>query len=313
MLILAPMQGLTELLFRKVYHDTFPGALDSAVSPFLSLTHGNLETAWKKIEDVLPQLNVDSIPVVPQILGREPEEFVALANRLHEVGYDEVNWNIGCPMRRVAGKHRGSGILPYPDEVKFVLDNVVPHLHLKLSVKMRLGYYNREEIFNLIPILNDYPLKSVTIHPRIGKQVYSGQVDLDTFEKVLPNLHHHVVYNGDIHSISDYRKIRKRFPQITDFMLGRGILRNPSLPYQIRDWESGKNERDYTQQVRQLMLNLIQAIDNRPVSSEAKVRKTKEYWCLMGDAFGITEMQKKSVLHRPNFEETRFAILDIIQ
>lgn len=313
MLILAPMQGLTELLFRKVYHQTFPGALDSSVSPFLSLTHGNLETAWKKIEDVIPELNANSIPVVPQILGREPEEFVALANRLHEVGYDEVNWNIGCPMRRVAGKHRGSGILPYPDEVRQVLDRVVPHLHLRLSVKMRLGYRDKNEIFSLIPILNEYPLKCVTIHPRIGKQVYSGQVDLDTFSQVLPQLHHHVVYNGDIHTLSSYKKIRKLFPEISDFMLGRGILRNPSLPLQIKSYEMGLPEQDYTLQVRQLMLNMIQAIDARPVSSEAKVRKTKEYWCLMGDAFGITEMQKKSVLHRSNFEDTRAAIFDIIQ
>ena len=99
MLILAPMQGLTELMFRKAYHRCFPEAIDYAVSPFLSLTHGNLADAWKKIDDVLPQDNKDSLPVIPQILGKEPIEFADLANRLYEVGYTEVNWNIGCPMR----------------------------------------------------------------------------------------------------------------------------------------------------------------------------------------------------------------------
>ena len=113
MLILAPMQGLTELMFRKVYHRCFPGALDYAISPFLSLTHGNLTEAWEKIDDVLPEPNRDSIPVIPQILGKEPVEFIDLANRLFDIGYTEINWNIGCPMRRVTAKHRGSGILPY--------------------------------------------------------------------------------------------------------------------------------------------------------------------------------------------------------
>ncbi len=106
MLSLAPMQGLTELLFRRVFTQCYPDVFDYAVSPFLSLTHGNLKDADKKIEDVLPELNRGSMSVIPQILGHETGEFVDLANRLSELGYDEVNWNMGCPMRRVAGKHR---------------------------------------------------------------------------------------------------------------------------------------------------------------------------------------------------------------
>ena len=120
MLILAPMQGLTELLFRRAFKRCYPGAFDYAVSPFLSITHGKLDNAEKKIEDVLPWLNDNSMPVIPQLLGHETEGFVELSNRLYDLGYQEINWNMGCPMRRVAGKHRGSGILPYPDEVRSV-------------------------------------------------------------------------------------------------------------------------------------------------------------------------------------------------
>ncbi len=184
------MQGLTELLFRKAYHECFPNALDYAISPFLSLTHGNLSEAWKKIDDVIPQANLGSMPVIPQILGKEPAEFVDLANRLYDIGYKEINWNIGCPMRKITAKHRGSGILPYPDEVKTILDTIIPQLRPSLSVKMRLGLYNADEIFKLIPILNDYPLDNITIHPRTGRQQYSGQVDLNTFEEVLPLIRH---------------------------------------------------------------------------------------------------------------------------
>ena len=311
MLILAPMQGLTELLFRRVYEQCFPGVFDLAVSPFLSLTHGDLSDAWKKIDDVLPEPNRGSIPVVPQILGKEPEEFVALANRLYEIGYGEVNWNIGCPVRRVAAKHRGSGILPYPNEVRSILEQVVPRLRGTLSVKMRLGLRSPEEIFALIPVLNDFPLASVTIHPRTGKQQYGGQVDLDTFGRVLPQLRHRVVYNGDIHSLADYRRIQSRFPQIEDFMIGRGVLYDPQLPVAVRD-ENGSPYGATPISNSQFILALVEAIFEQPVSEEAHARKTKEYWCLLWRSLPITQQQATAVLHAPDAAETRRVLEKIL-
>lgn len=310
MLILAPMQGLTELMFRKVYHHCFPGALDASISPFLSLTHGNLADAWKKIDDVLPEANRDSLPVIPQILGKEPVEFVDLANRLHDIGYNEINWNIGCPMRRVTAKHRGSGILPYPDEVRSILDYIIPRLKPVLSVKMRLGLHNPDEIFQLIPILNDYPLLNVTIHPRTGNQQYSGQVDLDTFEQALPLLRHKVIYNGDLCTTADYRRIHQRFPKIEDFMIGRGILFDPLLPLRIKD-----NHPDDLQATLRFVLALNEAIGQLPIRDESRMRKTKEYWCLVRRSLPITEQQSLTVLRAQTPAETNarlHAILDSI-
>ena len=302
MLILAPMQGLTELMFRRVYHRCFPGAIDMAVSPFLSLTHGNLADACKKIDDVLPDDNSDSLPVIPQILGKEPEEFVALANRLHEVGYDEVNWNIGCPMRRVAAKHRGSGILPYPDEVRQLLDYVVPKLTLKLSVKMRLGLYSKDEIFDLVPILNQYPLASVTIHPRTGRQQYGGQVDLDTFAQVPPLSVHPVVYNGDICTLADYQRICQRFPSVKDVMIGRGVLFDALLPVRIKEQEGQCFSEVST--TSHFILSMLDAILARPVPEASKIRKIKEYWCLLRRSLPITEQQSMAVLHAETLSDT---------
>ena len=310
MLILAPMQGLTELMFRKVYHQCFPGALDTSVSPFLSLTHGNLADAWKKIDDVVPEANRDSLPVIPQILGKEPVEFVDLANRLYDIGYGEINWNIGCPMRRVTAKHRGSGILPYPDEVRSILDYIIPRLRPSLSVKMRLGLNSPDEIFSLVPILNDYPLLSVTIHPRTGRQQYSGQVDLNTFERVLPLLRHKVIYNGDICTLSDYRRIHQRFPKIEDFMIGRGILFDPILPLRIKN-----NHPDDLHATLHFVLALNDAISQLPIREESRMRKTKEYWCLIRRSLPITEQQSMAVLHAQTPAETQQrlqAILDSI-
>lgn len=306
MLILAPMQGLTELIFRRAYHQVFPGAIDAAVSPFLSLTHGDINGTFKKLDDVLPEANENSIPVIPQILGKEPEEFVALGNRLFELGYAEVNWNIGCPMRRVAGKHRGSGILPYPDEVCRVLDYVVPRLKPQLSVKMRLGYHQKDEIFSLVPILNDHPLKNVTIHPRIGKQVYTGVPDIETFSQVLPLIKHPVIYNGDVFTPERYQYLRLKFPQIEHFMLGRGVLYNPLLPLQIKGQQTSRES------VSLFVETLIQAILDRPIPPAAKMRKIKEYWCLLYKSVGLTEQQRLPVLHAMDLAQMLSIIREIL-
>lgn len=317
MLILAPMQGLTELLFRKVYNRCYPNAFDLSISPFLSLTHGNLKDAWKKVEDVIPELNKGSLPVIPQLLGHEIEGFIELSNRLFDLGYVEVNWNMGCPMRRVAGKHRGSGILPYPNEVRTILDAVVPAMKPSLSVKMRLGYRSTDEIDKIIPILNDYPLKSVIVHPRIGKQMYAGTPDLDRFEQILPLIKHTVIYNGDVNSVYDYKKIRNRFPSVKDIMIGRGALYNPLLPIMIKR----ECPNDFTDAVRlsnmtpmsagEFIVELTNEIMRLDVSNQAKTRKIKEYWCLLSKSQHGNEDYKRRLLHLDDLDAMMNLILEM--
>ena len=310
-MILAPMQGLTELLFRRAYEKCFPGAIRLAISPFISLTHGNLTEAWDKIDDVLPERNVGSIPVIPQILGKEPEEFVELSNRLNDIGYDEVNWNMGCPMRKVTGKHRGSGILPYPDEVRSILDTVVPNIHTRLSVKVRLGLRDKHEIFNLVPVLNDYPLASVTVHPRLGRQQYNGIPDLDTFAELLPLLKAPVVYNGDICTAADARRIYERFPQISDIMVGRGVLYSPTLPIEIGGASLSDEERLAAS--RKFIHHLMQSIRTHMPTEQSRIRKTKEYWCLLWRSLPITEIQARKVLHAQELTTVEKFIDDLVQ
>ena len=306
-MILAPMQGLTEVLFRRVYEECFPGAFSYAISPFISLTHGNLAEAWKKIDDVLPAENEGSMHVIPQILGKEPNEFIELGNRLYDLGYNEINWNMGCPMRKVTGKHRGSGILPYPDEVRSILDAVIPNLKPRLSVKMRLGLRSKEEIFALIPIINSYPIASVTIHPRLGRQQYTGVPDLETFGEVLPMFNHPVIYNGDICTAADARSIKGRFSGISDIMIGRGVLYNPSLPLEIKGIASNP------EQNKVFVRRLMEEIDLQLPTEQSRIRKTKEYWCLAWKSLQISEMQAREVLRTHDYSLVRKKIFDFLQ
>lgn len=310
-MILAPMQGLTEVLFRRVYEECFPGAITLAVSPFLSLTHGNLADAWEKIEDVLPENNAGSIPVIPQILGKEPEEFITLGNRLYDLGYREVNWNMGCPMRKVAAKHRGSGILPYPDEVRAILDAVLPNLKPSLSVKVRLGLKDPADIFRLIPIFNDYPLASVTVHPRLGRQQYNGRPDLDTFGLILPLFKAPVIYNGDICTGADARRILNQFPQVADLMVGRGVLYRPTLPLDIAD--PCRDTSDDRQLAARFISRLVEEILATFPSEQSKTRKIKEYWCLVWKALPISEMQAREVLHQEKLTIVEKMIHNLLQ
>ena len=158
-----------------------------------------------------------------------------------------------------------------------------------------------------MPVLNDYPLKDVTVHPRIGKQVYSGRPNLDKLYEVLQALHHKVIYNGDVCSAFDYGKIRSRFPQIKDIMIGRGVLFNPLLPIQIRqqyaaDFADDAPVGNASVSTVGFIIELMNEIVSLDVRDEAKIRKVKEYWCLLSKALPGTEESKRKVLHATDLD-----------
>jgi len=312
MLILAPMQGLTELMFRRAYNQCFPGTLDSSVAPFVSLTHGNCG-GREQLEDILPEDNEGSIPVIPQILGHELEEFVRMADCMADLGYAEVNWNIGCPMRRIAAKHRGSGILPYPDEIRTVVDYVVPRIKARLSVKMRLGHRSPDEIFDIIPILNDYPLASVTIHGRTGKQQYGGSVDRERVMRAAAMLKAPFIYNGDITTTGQLSAVSSQWAAVSNqplagIMIGRGILYDPTLPLKIKGIEG-----DYTQMTHRFVSALYDAIERQFPHETPRLRKMKEYWCLVYKSLPISESAARAMLRLQEIKEFRQAVDKIIE
>ncbi|NVO21584.1 MAG: tRNA-dihydrouridine synthase family protein [Bacteroidetes bacterium] len=230
-LILAPLHGFTEVTFREVYFRHF-GGIDKVMAPFISLTHGDKITALK-VKDVLPERNAQ-VPVIPQVLGNDSDDFILLCRFLSdELGYKEVNWNLGCPINGIVRKKRGSGILPFPEMIDQLLEKIIPGISMDLSIKLRLGLKTTEEFTAVAEVLNNYPLKNITIHPRIGIQQYEGNVLLDDLERMIPYVKHPIIYNGDIHSFDDYVSIRNRF-SFGDFMLGRGVFYNPFLPEMIK-------------------------------------------------------------------------------
>ncbi|NWH03496.1 tRNA-dihydrouridine synthase family protein [Desulfobacter latus] len=240
-LILAPLQGLTDVVFRQAYARHFSG-IDQAMAPFIS-TMSSRRLKPSRLKDVDPALNT-ALPVIPQILGNNPDDFIYLGDYLFDMGYTQVNWNLGCPHSKIAKKLRGSGLLSHPDKIDAFLSRVIPAMKPALSVKIRLGRKSKEEIHDLIAMFNTHKLEEIILHPRTGEQMYTGTADVDAFERAMNACNHSMVYNGDIVDKASWGKIRQRFPEIRRFMIGRGILSNPFLPEQIKGLKTDSQNKD---------------------------------------------------------------------
>ena len=229
---MAPIMGVTGCTYRNVYSRFFKG-YDIALMPFIN----NTKRKRSSLRDVLPERNDVSFELIPQILNKIPQDFIVMAKSLYEMGYKTVNWNLGCPLPMVRGKKRGAGLLPYSDEIVDFLREVIPEIPNQISIKVRLGSENKSDLPKLLPLLNDLPLKEIIMHPRTGKQLYTGEADISAFEESLLLTKHTIVYNGDIDSLEKYKVLAKRFPMIDRWMIGRGGITNPFLPEQIKDIE----------------------------------------------------------------------------
>ena len=237
---LAPLRGITDIIFRTSFEKYF-GQFDFLMPPFITTVKGE-KVALYHIKDISSGEN-DRKRVIPQIIGNDPEDMLKLASCMHDLGYHTVNWNLGCPFTPVTRKKRGSGLLPYPELIKSILDKLIPALPCSFSVKVRLGLDEKHELSKVIPVLNDYPLSEVIIHPRTGSQEYSGTVDLDSFELYTAQCRHTVVYNGDIFTADDFKRLSERFPGINRWMLGRGVVKYPFLLEALR---SGKTQTEFS-------------------------------------------------------------------
>ncbi len=231
-LSLGPFQGITDAPFRNVFKRHF-GGIDKFYTPFFTGIHKEEHAKNLQGEEIDPRYN-DVETLTPQILSTDAEEILRFAKQCKELGYKEINLNMGCPFPRVANKKRGCGLLPYPDKVEEMLEKVFEQIDIRFSIKCRLGYFSPEEIDAIIPLFNKFPLSELIIHPRIGKQLYKGEADVERFKALIPYINAPLVYNGDIFSVESFGRIRETVQPINHFMLGRGILANPFLAEDIK-------------------------------------------------------------------------------
>ena len=239
----APLQESTDYIYRGA-HAKFFGGVDKYFAPYIVRQNdGTVKTSH--LRDI-KSANNQGYPLVPQILAGNSADFIFLARLLQDNGYNEINWNLGCPYPMVTNKGLGSGLLPYPERIKSILEEALPQINAKISVKMRTGLQSHGEILNIIDILNEFPLSEIILHPRFGKQLYRGEPDEAVFAEVHKTLNHPLVYNGDIESVENLKRLNHIFGDITTWMIGRGILKNPFFPILLKNGSQPEREEKTT-------------------------------------------------------------------
>lgn len=236
LLSLAPMEGITGYVFRRVHAEVF-GALDRYYTPFISPLPKVGTPFSKRNSRELAPANNEGFDVVPQLLTNDADRFVWAAELLADMGYKEVNLNLGCPSGTVVAKEKGSGLLRNPDRLEAFLANVCERSPLPVSVKTRVGIANDDEYGELLALFFRCGIAEIIVHPRVQKDFYSGSPRQELYGKTLERAPFPVAYNGDIFTLDDYDALLAAYPQTRHVMLGRGIMANPALAREIRGGE----------------------------------------------------------------------------
>ncbi|QXP66899.1 tRNA-dihydrouridine synthase family protein [Polaribacter sp. AHE13PA] len=308
-LLSSPLQGFTDYKFRNAFNHFF-GGIDTFYSPYIRL-NGKLviKNSYKK--DIELKNNTE-LEVIPQIITNNVEEFLFVAKYVRELGYKELNWNLGCPYPMVTKRGMGSGLIANPEKINSILHKIHNESDILVSMKMRMGYDTPEEILEVLPVLDNYPLKNIAIHARIGKQLYKGGTDLDSFQKCVNNTKHKLYYNGDVTSVAAYKKLQERFPSIDHWMIGRGLIADPFLPSMIKaeTTEYPKNRFDIFNEFHDRIFTEYDAALSGPTPIKMKMLG---FWEYFSQSFSNPQKTYKKIKKAGNVRNYEIAVREIFK
>ena len=273
---LAPLEGITTHVYRNALHRHF-APMDKYFTPFISPAKKRpLRTREKR--DVLPENNA-SLPVVPQILTNDAQLFLEVCRSLQDLGYEEVNLNLGCPSGTVAGSGKGAGFLLHPEELDRFLDTVFSAAGVKISVKTRLGWDSPSEFEELLPIFNRYPLTELILHPRVRREYYRDTPHREAFREALTACRCPLIYNGNLFTPAQVTGLAEECPGAAGVMLGRGLIAMPCLWNRVQGVPAGRETlRAFHDEIYAGYRDILSGPD--PV-----IHKMKELWCYMVQSF----------------------------
>ena len=222
----APMEGITDSIYRRIHHKYFPG-VDRYYMPFLSPTIHR--TLTHKEDRELPVADSVDFVAIPQVLTKVPEDFLWAAEQCRDRGYTEVNLNVGCPSGTVVSKGKGSGMLRSAEELDVFLDTVFEKCPISISVKTRLGLENPEDFPALLEVFNRYPITELTVHPRVRKDFYKEPVRENWFRYAYENSKNPLCYNGNLMTLEQSDTIVDRYPGVESVMVGRALIADPGM------------------------------------------------------------------------------------
>ncbi|MBR7073700.1 MAG: tRNA-dihydrouridine synthase family protein [Oscillospiraceae bacterium] len=295
----APMEGITYSIYRRVHAELFPGA-DLYYAPFIAPDSTGKFKAGN-LRDVLPENNA-GIKLVPQLLCNAAAPFLAVARELADLGYEEVNFNIGCPSGTVVAKHKGAGMLGDPVQLDACLADIFSRCPLRVSIKTRLGLHGAEEFPAIVEIYRKYPLSRLIVHVRDRDGMYKSKPDREAFAAVL-DCPFPVEYNGNIFTPADLDSLVARYPALDAAMLGRGAVTNPALFREFRGGEA-------------LTVKELQAFHDRlteeylasGLAPNFTVSRMKELWFYQLCMFPESDRAGKAILKARTLSDYRAAV-----
>ena len=290
-IVSSPLQGFTDYRFRNA-HQKYFGGVDLYYAPYIRLNGKKvIKPGYQKDLQVK---NNTTINVIPQVMTNSAEEFLFVSKYVQSLGYDELNWNLGCPYPMVTNKCLGSGLISDPDRIDSILDTVHSSSDIIVSMKMRMGYDDASEILDVFPVLAKYPIKNIGIHARIGKQLYVGGVDLDSFQRCVDSTDQILFFNGDITSVARFREMTDRFPMIDHWMIGRGLIADPFLPMMIKEDTTDYPE-DRIERFSKFHDRLLTEYSDKLTGDKAIIRKMLSYWEYFAQRFDNTDRIIKNI------------------
>ena len=287
---MAPMEGVTNYVFRKAYIKHFKG-VDKFFTPFIT---PHMKKGFSKSE--LMELNANynrTQYLIPQILTNNSDDFLKLAYEIKEMGYNEFNINLGCPSGTVTSKKRGSGFLQ--DVValdRFFYDIFEKKDDIKISVKTRIGFSDYDEWEDLLKVYEKYEFCEIIIHPRLRSDFYKNNIHMEAFLSACKELKQKLIYNGDINTLEDNVILNKNLPsnRVFGIMIGRGLVRNPFLAESIKKKD---NIYDIDKAV-EFLNDIVNEYLSLDFGERNTLFKLKEIWGMMlGDNEKYTKILKK--------------------
>lgn len=305
----APMEGITGRIFRKIFDRHFNGVNDY-YTPFITPKEKR-GLDKKDLKELLPENN-EGLVIIPQILTNSGEAFNLTAKKLIEIGYKEINLNLGCPSGTVVNKGRGSGALKDLVNLEKLLEvifNQAGQTSLKISIKTRIGYEKVEEFNQILSLYAKFPVEKLIIHPRTRMEFYKGDVHKESFTQAFDEyLKNGVIdrlcFNGEINTVADINKLNEEFPDVSHIMIGRGLLRHPFL------MEEYHKNTDIERKIRlkNYLDELFYVYFEEFNGSPASVLKMKELWYYIKESFENSEDYIKDIRKARNAAEYRAAV-----
>ena len=296
----APMEGITGSIYRRVHARFFPGA-DVYYAPFIA-PDGTGRFKGSALRELLAENN-EGVSLIPQLLVNAPEPFLAAAEALGDLGYEEINLNIGCPSGTVVAKHKGAGMLGDLESLERCLDEIFTRCPLRVSVKTRLGLSSTGEFPAVLSLYRRYPLARLIVHARDRAGMYQSRPDLDAFAPALDDSPFPVIYNGNIFSVRDYEAIVRQFSALSGVMLGRGAAADPALFRRINGGSALTAE-----ELRAFHEALLDETLASGLAPSYTVQRMKELWFYMGCLFPGADRALKTILRSRSLPDYRAAV-----